>query len=117
MCVPQLSVVLHCMLQRVHARHAIITTDVPCTQQVARVAVERAVRRTVAHQRQDGLAHRVQRPRWCPAVFEDIQAYFSSLWRWLLHATCVSVQMVITLKWTFGWKILVAKCTKGGAKG
>lgn len=83
---------LHRVLQRVHAGHAVVAAHVPRPQQVASIAVEWAVRGAVTHERQYGLAHRVQRPCWCPARFQNVQAYLARLWRGWVDAphTCVS---------------------------
>ncbi len=49
------------------------------------VAVERAVRRGVRHERLDGLAHRMQRPGGAPRVLKDVQADLAGLQDYIIH--------------------------------
>lgn len=60
------------MLRGVHLSQRVVAARVAVAQQVARVAVERAVGRRVRHESQYGLADRLQGPGWAPGRLEDV---------------------------------------------
>ncbi len=64
---------------RVHARERVVPAHVARAQQVPRVAVERRVRGGIAHERDYGLARRLQRPGRAPCVLQDVQADLARL--------------------------------------
>ena len=125
----------------VHLGQGVEAAHVPVAQQIAGVAVERAVRLGGRKQREHRLAHRLERPSRTPRRLEDVQAHLARLratrmngWvrqrrvRQALHAhrpiaalVCVVADGMgwgaLTLKWMFGWKIFVTKRTLGGPKG
>lgn len=65
--------------------------NAPARALLTRVAVERAVRRGVAHQRHHRLAHAVQRPGGAPRRLEDVEADLPRL--------MVLVLMLMMLLW------------------
>ncbi len=67
------------MLRGVHLSQRVVAARVAIAQQVASVAVERAIWRRVRHERQYGLAHRLQGPGWAPGCLEDIKADLAGL--------------------------------------
>lgn len=67
------------MLGGVHVGEGVVAAHIASAQQVPSVAVQGRVRCGVTHERHDGLAGRLQRPRGAPRVLQDVQADLSRL--------------------------------------
>ena len=67
------------MLDGVHSGQGVEPPDVPCPEQIPRVAVERRARLGGGEQSQHGLAHGLKRPGWAPGSLQDVEAYLARL--------------------------------------